>query len=63
MDFGTTMSKYDKKAKLASIDSGNFIQRIKTKVLYEDLLKDVENMVSISNYQVERLLSTTKNKN
>ena len=63
MDFGTIISKYDKKAKLASIDTDNFIQRIKTKVLYQDLLKDVENMVSISNYQVERLLSTTKNKN
>ena len=62
MNFGITISKYDKKAKLASIDTGNIVQHIQTKVVYQHISKDVENMVDTLNYLVERPLSMGKSK-
>ena len=45
MNFDITILKYGKKVKLANIDTGTSIQCIRTRVVYKDILKDVENVV------------------
>ena len=48
--------------KLCYMDTGSFIMNIKTNGFYEDIANDVENRFDTSNYEVNRLLPTGKNK-
>ena len=48
--------------KLCYTDTGSFIMNIKTNGFYEDIANDVENRFDTSNYEVNRLLPTGKNK-
>ena len=48
--------------KLCYIDTDSFIINIKTEHFYKDIVNDVEKTFHISNYQVNRPLSTGKNK-
>ena len=55
--------KYGDNVKLCSMDTDSFIMNIKTKDFYKDIANDVEKRFDTSNYEVDRLLRTGKNKN
>ena len=54
--------KYDNNVKLCYMDTDSFIMNIKTNDFYKDISNDVENRLDTSNYEVNRLLPTGKNK-
>ena len=54
--------KYDDNVKLCYIDTDSFIMHIKTEDFYRDIANDVEKRFDTSNYEVDRPLSTGKNK-
>ena len=54
--------KYGNKVKLCYMGTDSFIMNIKTNDFYEDIANDVDNRFDISNYEVNRLLPTGKNK-
>ena len=54
--------KYANNVKLCYMDTDSFIMNIKTNDFYEDIANDVENRFDTSNYEVNRLLPTGKNK-
>ena len=54
--------KYQDNAKLCYMDTDSFIINIKTEDFYEDIADDVEETFDTSNYEVNRPLSTGKNK-
>ena len=54
--------KYANNVKLCYMDTDSFIINIKTNDFYEDISNDVENRFDTSNYEVNRLLTTGKNK-
>ena len=54
--------KYNNDVKLCYMDTDSFIMNIKTNHFYEDIASDVENRFDTSNYEVNRPLSTGKNK-
>ena len=54
--------KYDDNVKLCYMDTGSFIMNIKTADFYKDIANDVEKRFDTSNYEVDRPLSTGKNK-
>ena len=54
--------KYNDNVKLCYMDTDSFIINIKTNDFYENIASDVENRFDISNYEVNRLLPTGKNK-
>ena len=45
------------------MDTDSFINHIKAEDVYEDIADDVEKRFDTSNYEVNRLLPTGKNKN
>ena len=55
-------SKYGQYVKLCYMDTDSFTMNIKTNDFYEDIGNDVENRFDTSNYEVNRLLPTGKNK-
>ena len=54
--------KYNDNVKLCYMDTDSFIMNIKTNDFYKDISNDVENRFDTSNYEVNRPLSTGKNK-
>ena len=54
--------KYQNNSKLCYMDTDRFIIHIKTEDFYEDIADDVERKFDTSNYDVNRPLSTGKNK-
>ena len=54
--------KYQNNAKLCYTDIDSFIIYFKTEDVYEDVTDDFEKRFDTSNYQVNRLLPTRKNK-
>ena len=54
--------KYDDNVKLCYMDTDSFIMNIKTEDFYKDIANDVEKRFDTSNYEVDRQLSTGKNK-
>ena len=54
--------KYGNDVKLCYMDTDSFTMNIKTNDFYEDIGNDVENRFDTSNYEVNRLLPTGKNK-
>ena len=54
--------KYGDNIKLCYMDTDSFIMNIKTEDFYNDIANDVERMFDTSNYEVNRPLSTGKNK-
>ena len=54
--------KYGNNVKLYYMDTDNFIMNIKTEDFYRDIANDVEKRFDTSNYEVNRPLSTGKNK-
>ena len=54
--------KYNGNVKLCYMDTDNFIMNIKTNDFYEDIASDVENRFDTSNYEVNTILPTGKNK-
>ena len=54
--------KYNDNVRLCYMDTDSFIMNIKTNDFYEDIANDVENRFDTSNYEVNRLLPTGKNK-
>ena len=54
--------KYDDNVKLRYMDTDSFIMNIKTEDFYKDIANDVEKRFDTSNYEVDRPLSTGKNK-
>ena len=54
--------KYGEKAKLCYMDTDSFMAYIKTEDIYVDIAKDVETRFDISNYELDKLLPTGKNK-
>ena len=54
--------KYANNVKLCYMDTDSFIINIKTNDFYKDISNDVENRFDTSNYEVNRSLSTGKNK-
>ena len=54
--------KYNNDVKLCYMDMDSFIINIKTNDFYKDMANDVENRFDTSNYEVNRLLPTGKNK-
>ena len=54
--------KYNDNVKLCYMDTDSFIINIKTNDFYENIASDVENRFDTSNYEVNRLLPTGKNK-
>ena len=54
--------KYGDNVKLCYMDTDSFIMHIKTEDFYEDIADDVETRFDTSNYEVDRPLSTGKNK-
>ena len=55
-------SKYNDNVKLCYMDTDSFIMNIKTEYFYKDIANDVEKRFDTSNYEVDRPLSTGKNK-
>ena len=53
---------YQSNVKLCYMDTGIFIINIKTEDFFEDIADDVEKRFDTSNYEVNRPLSTGKNK-
>ena len=54
--------KYNDNGKLCYMDTDSFIMNIKTEDFYKDISNDVEKRFGTSNYEVNRPLSTGKNK-
>ena len=54
--------KYNDNVKLCYMDTDSFIMNIKTEDFYKDIANDVEKRFDTSNYEVDRSLSTGKNK-
>ena len=54
--------KYGNNVKLCYMDTDSFIMNIKTEDFYKDISNDVEKRFDTSNYEVNRPLSTGKNK-
>ena len=54
--------KYDDNIKLCYMDTDSFIMNIKTEDFYKDIGNDVEERFDTSNYEVNRPLTTGKNK-
>ena len=54
--------KYDNNVKLCYMNTDSFIMNIKTENVYKDISNDVEKRFDTSNYEVDRPLSTGKNK-
>ena len=54
--------KYSDNVKLCYMDTDSFIMNIKTEDFYKDIASDVEKRFDTSNYEVDRTLSTGKNK-
>ena len=54
--------KYGNNVKLCYMDTDSFIINIKTEDFYKDIANDVEKRFDTSNYEVDRPLSTGKNK-
>ena len=54
--------KYDNDVKLCYMDTDSFAMNIKTEDFYKDIANDVEKRFDTSNYEVDRLLPTGKNK-
>ena len=54
--------KYNDNIKLCYMDTDSFIMNIKTGDFYKDIANDVEKRFDTSNYEVNRLLPTGKNK-
>ena len=54
--------KYGDNVKLCYMDTGSFIMNIKTEDFYKDIANDVEKRFDTSNYEVDRPLSTGKNR-
>ena len=55
-------SKYGNNIKLCYMDTDSFIMNIKTEEFYKDIANDVGKRFDMSNYEVDRPLSTRKNK-
>ena len=55
-------SKYNDNVRLCYMDTDSFVMHIKTNDFYKDITSDVENRLDTSNYEVNRLLPTGKNK-
>ena len=55
-------SKYGDNVKLCYMDTDSFIMNIKTEDFYKDIANNVEKRFDTSNYEVDRPLSTGKNK-
>ena len=55
--------KYNDNVRLCYMDTDSFVMHIKTNDFYKDIVSDVENRFDTSNYEVNRLLPTGKNKN
>ena len=54
--------KYNDNVKLCYVDTDGFIMDIKTEDFYKDIANDVEERFDTSNYEVNRLFPTGKNK-
>ena len=54
--------KYDNNVKLCYMDTNSFIMNIKTEDFYKNISNDVKKRFDTSNYEVDRPLSTGKNK-
>ena len=54
--------KYGDNVKLCYMDTDSFIMNIKTEDFYKDIANDVEKSFYTSNYEIDRPLSTGKNK-
>ena len=54
--------KYNNDVKLCYMGTDSFIMNIKTNNFYKDIASDVEERFDTSNYEVNRLLPTGKNK-
>ena len=54
--------KYNNDVKLCYMDMDSFMMNIKANYFYKDIANDVENRFDTSNYEVNRLLPTGKNK-
>ena len=54
--------KYNDNVRLCYMDTDSFVMHIKTNDFYKDIASDVENRFDTSNYEVNRPLSTGKNK-
>ena len=54
--------RYGDNVKLCYMDTDSFIVHIKTEDFYKDIANDVERRFDTSNYEVNRLLPTRKNK-
>ena len=54
--------KYNDNVKLCYMDTDSFVMNIKTNNFYKDIANDVEKRFDTSNYEVNRPLSTGKNK-
>ena len=54
--------KYNDSVKLCYMDTDSFIMNIKTEDFYKDISNDVEKRFDTSNFEVDRALSTGKNK-
>ena len=55
--------KYGDNVKLSYMDTDSFIRNVKTEDFYENIANDVEERLDTSNYEVDKPLSTGKNKN
>ena len=53
---------YDDSVKLCYMDTDSFIMNIETKDFYKDIADDIEKRFDTSNYEVDKPLSTGKNK-
>ena len=60
--YGYMKPKHDNNVKLCYMETDSFIMNIKTNDFYKDISNDVENRFDISNYEVNRPLSTGKKK-
>ena len=54
--------KYGENVKICYMDTDNFIIHVKTDNIYKDIAEDVETRFDTSNYELDRPLSTGKNK-
>ena len=54
--------KYNNNIKLCYMDTDSFIMNVKTEDFYKDISNDVGNRFDMSNYEVDRPLSTGKNR-
>ena len=60
--YGYMKPKYGDNVKLRYMDTDSFIMKIKTEDFYKVIANDVEKRFDTSNYEVDRPLSTGKNK-